>query len=132
MPGNLRFEFIWRLTAWLWVALVVWLSLTPAPLPQAQLVELDAGHLVAYAWLMFWFAQVHLRRRARIGIAIALVLMGVALELVQGQTSYRTLSYADMRDNSMGVVLGWWLALTRASRVLPAVDAWLARHAKSR
>lgn len=125
--GTLFFSFLAALEylklrrAWLvggaaFVLLVIYLSLTPEPLQVPNVGPFKAGHMAAYAWLMLWFAQLtSLRRRAGIGIALAL--MGVVLEYLQDYTGHRTFAYSDMRDNAIGVAIGFTLALTPLGRV---------------
>jgi VanZ family protein len=93
------------------VAAIVWLSLTPAP-PKVDIESGDKlGHLAGYGVLMFWFAQLYLRR---IPYAAGFIAMGIALELLQAWLGYRTLEALDMVANTAGVLLGWGLA-----RLLP-------------
>lgn len=90
------------------VAVVVWLSVTPAPLE----IDLDRGdklgHFLGYAAMMFWFSQLYTRR---VELALAFVALGVALELVQGTLGYRTTELLDMLANAAGVLAGWALAV---------------------
>lgn len=121
----MRFTKAWLAVGFGFVALVVYLSLTHNP-PPAPDVGFKINHVLAYAWLMFWFAQVVRVGRVRVGVAIAFVLMGVALEYLQGMTGYRTFAYTDMRDNAIGVLAGWMLAVTPLGRAIPALDRLLA------
>lgn len=123
----LRFRGLWLAAGWAGVALVVFLSLTPDPLPPGELLGFDFAHALAYASLMFWFAQLYEARGARAAVALGLCALGVTLELLQGLTEYRTFSYADMRDDAVGVALGLALLLTPLSTMLPQLDARLAR-----
>lgn len=123
----MRFRNLWLGVGLAFVALVIYLSLTHDP-PPAPDVGFKINHVLAYAWLMFWFAQVFCVTRTRIAIAIGLALMGVALEHLQGMTGYRTFSYTDMRDNAIGVMVGWMIATTPLGRTIPALDRILARR----
>jgi VanZ family protein len=118
--------------AWLilgagFVLLVVWLSLTPDPLDAPRVAEVKSGHFLAYAWLMLWFAQLVRAPRARLALALGLVALGVGLEFAQALTPHRTFAYADMRDDAIGVIVGWLCALSPLGRILPAIDRTLAR-----
>jgi len=102
---------VWRLfgilLGWLLAAAIVWLSLTPAP-PQFGLDEKDKlGHFAAYAALMFWFCLLYAHRGQRIAYALLWTVMGIVLELGQGQLGYRTYEVYDMYANTLGVLLGW-------------------------
>jgi len=51
-------------------------------------------------------------------IGMALMIMGLILELLQGLTAYRTMEWKDMLANAMGVAMGHLLARTRVSGML--------------
>ncbi len=104
------------------VALVIYLSLTPDPVDAGQVGGIKAGHFIAYCWLMFWSAQLLRTGIARISTGVALVLLGAALEFAQQWAGYRSFSYADMRDNGLGVLVGWALGLTSLGGMLGAVE----------
>ncbi len=92
---------------WTWVAAIVWLSLTPAP-PKLDFAHGDKlGHFGSYGALMFLFCMAYQNRSARLLHAAGFVLMGVALEFIQGWTGYRTYDPFDMLANTIGVALGW-------------------------
>jgi VanZ family protein len=121
---ELRWTATWLAIAWLLVAAVIVLSLVRlgATPPRAQSDKV--GHVLAYATLMFWFGQIYSRARTKLFIAIALALMGVALEIAQEYTGYRTFDYADMAANATGVVLGWLIGPPRSANILFFVERW--------
>ena len=99
---------------WLWAAAIVWLSLTPSP-PHVDVAQGDKlGHFAAYGALMFWFAALYPARR--LVFAIGFIALGIALELAQGMSGYRTFGVLDMAANTAGVLAGWGAA--RAARKL--------------
>jgi len=105
------------------VAAVVVLSLIP--------VEVDLGeggdkvaHFLAYGSLSLWFGMIFADRSRQLGIAVAFVVLGVALEFLQGLTGYRTFSIADMIANTIGAALGWGLGQTPLRNGL----AWIERR----
>jgi glycopeptide antibiotics resistance protein len=51
--------------------------------------------------------------------------MGVVIELIQGQTSYRTFEVADMLANSLGAVMGWLLVRFYVAEMLLTIEMWL-------
>jgi VanZ family protein len=123
---ELRYRKLWLAIGFVLVALVVFLSLTPKPLDVGRFEGVNVGHLLAYGSLMLWFAQIFRSGRGRIGVGIALVLLGVALEYAQLMTGYRSFAYADMRDNAIGVAAGLAVSITRLGGILAVFDAWLA------
>lgn len=106
------------------VALVIYLSLVRIPPDVDVGVDLDLGHVIAYFWLMIWFAQVIRPIGARLRLAIGLFCMGVALEYVQGAIGYRHFDYFDMLRNLSGLALGFVLALTPLQNASRALESW--------
>lgn len=101
---------------WAWAGAIVWLSLTPAP-PTVDFSHSDKlGHLLGYGLLMFWFCQLYQGRKTRIAYALGFIAMGMALEYLQSRLGYRTYEIFDIGANSLGVLLGWVVAL-----VLPGI-----------
>jgi VanZ family protein len=106
-----RLRPICLIAGWGWAAAIVWLSLTPSP-PKLDFEQGDKlGHFVSYGALMFLFCMVYRNRNARLLHAAVFVLMGVALEFIQGWLGYRTYDPFDMLANTVGVALGWMAAL---------------------
>lgn len=122
----LRLRKLWLVTGFGFVALVVYLSLTPTPVPVPD-VGFKLGHVLAYAWLMFWWTHLVPPGRARLALVAALVALGVGLEYAQLLTPNRHFSFGDMRDDGIGVIAGWLCALSPLGRILPAIDRALAR-----
>jgi VanZ family protein len=119
---SISLRTLWLGAGWLGVAVVMYFSLAPNP-PQIDMQEGDkVQHLVAYASLMLWFAQVQPGRSERRITALLLVALGIALELAQGLTDYRSLSVLDMAANTTGVALGWLAAPPR----MPSAFSWLS------
>lgn len=97
----------WLLSGWLWIGVVVYFTLTPTP-PQVDLGIDHADkleHMAAYFWLMGWFIPLYPARRARLMIAVALIVMGITLEFLQYLGGVRYLELADMVANTSGVLI---------------------------
>lgn len=118
---RLHHHRIWSAIGWGFVLLVVYLSLMRAPTEIAPKV-FDIGHVVAYAWLMLWFAQLHRPTGVRLIVGAFLCALGAAIEFAQGLTGYRTFDYADMVMNTLGVIIGLLLARTPLQHALEAVE----------
>ncbi len=117
---------LWLFTGWLLVALVVYVSLIPA-LPFIDITAGDkVAHVFAYATLTLWFLQLYPADR-RTMLVIDFLVMGIALEFLQGLTASRSFEYADIAANTGGVVLGWLLAKTRLSNTLHVIEKQLIR-----
>ena len=117
-------ERLWRLVGWLGVAAALVLSLTPPVLNESGHTD-KIVHLSGYALLMFWWAQLVIRRRWK--LAVTVVLFGAAIELLQGLTPDRQPDVFDALANTGGVLLGWL-----AARLLPNLPASLATLSASR
>ncbi|MGE5522504.1 MAG: VanZ family protein [Rhodospirillaceae bacterium] len=118
----------WLVVAWLLVAVVIHLSVTPRPL-EIPIDEGDKyGHMLAYGTVMLWFAQAYERRARWITVA-GLVALGIALEFVQRWTGYRTFDPWDMAADAAGVVIGLALAPPRLPNVLRMTERLLDRRA---
>jgi VanZ family protein len=100
---------------WAAVAVVVYLSLTPAP-PDSGIDGGDKlGHFLAYAGLTYWFGRFYFYR-THAAYALGFCAMGIALEFAQGALGYRSLELADMAANTLGVAAGWGAATVLALR----------------
>ena len=111
-------ERLWKVVGWLGVAAALLLSLTPPVLSESGHSD-KIVHLSGYAMLMFWWAQVVPRPRWR--LAVAVVLFGAAIELLQGLTPDRDPDVFDALANTGGVIVGWL-----AARFLPNLPTLLA------
>jgi VanZ family protein len=124
----LRCQRLWQAVGLVLVAFVIDMSLTPNPLSLPGEHGDKYGHVLAYAALMFWFAQLHGGIAARAGWALTFAAMGVGLEFVQGLTDYRTFEVQDMLADSLGVLAGWIAAPPRSPHVIRAIEArWPSR-----
>lgn len=125
---DLKLRFLWITIGYALVGLVVFLSLTSDPVD----LELDVPyqdkffHVLAYFTLMAWFSQIYHDRFQRNMIAAVFVFMGVALEYIQGFDPNRYFEFFDMLANSIGVALGFAIALTGAKNILLRIEKVIA------
>jgi VanZ family protein len=112
-------ERLWRPGGWLGIALTLAVSLMPPALDDSGGHTDKLVHLAGYAVLTFWWAQLVTERRWK--LAVAVVLFGVSIELLQGLTPDRLPDPFDALANTGGVLLGWLVA-----RLLPNLPARLA------
>jgi hypothetical protein len=98
------------LIGWILIAAVVVGSLVP-DLPSLGLSISDkVRHYVAYLILMSWFSGIYPRER-HVLLAVAFVLMGAALELMQGLlTATRAMELGDFAMNLLGIATALVLA----------------------
>ncbi|MEG3193193.1 VanZ family protein [Lysobacter sp. D1-1-M9] len=126
----------------LWLAIglaallaVVAVSLSPASsLPAPAMLGFDKfAHLVTYAALSAYAVMLLSRMRAQALAGLALVLIGIMLEVGQGWlTETRAADRADALANALGVLLGLLVSATRAARWLQKLDARLGPGSPTR
>jgi VanZ family protein len=111
-----------------WV-LAITLSLVRPPPIGLDLPDSDKlGHLLAYATLSAWAVMLFATRRGWVLAALALVALGIGMEFAQGAlTDYRLRDPRDALANTLGVLLGLGVAMTRMQGWLQALDRrWFA------
>jgi VanZ family protein len=120
---GLRWLPLWRGIGWILVAIIVVLSLMPAP-PTAPGGD-KLHHFIAYFGLMFLFSQWHSGRQLKV-LALAFVLMGCIIEIVQPFTG-RYFSWLDIVANTTGVLVAWLLAMGSGGKMLYWFETALMR-----
>jgi len=100
------------LIGWLMVGLVIVLSLIPiaAAIPKVHNGD-KIGHFVAYFSLMLWFALLYPKPWVRNLYAIAFIVMGGLMEVLQSFTAYRSMDIEDFHVNTLGVIVGFIAAV---------------------
>lgn len=104
---------IWHSLSWLFVVIVIILSLDK---PSANITPLfphmdKVGHALAYATLSLCFNQLYSGRVKHLIICLLLAALGIALEFAQSLTGYRMFEINDMIANTSGVIVGLLLAI---------------------
>jgi len=120
----LKFRYLWTLIGYGLVILVVALSLSPKPPPLVDFPWADKFyHLLAYAVLMLWFAQLH--HKSRYGwLACGFIALGILLEVLQSQSGSRSGEVWDVAANSLGTIVSWGLALMGMNTLLHQFEDW--------
>ena len=112
---------LWRIGGWLGVLLTLAVSPMPPALDDSSGHTDKLVHLSGYALLMFWWAQLVIRQRWK--LAVAVVLFGISIELLQGLTPARQPDLLDALANAGGALAGWLVA-----GLLPNLPGYLERH----
>ena len=121
----LQYHAFWLALGWVWIALVIFLSLTPHP-PEIEMTSGDKiGHVLAYTFLMSWFCRLYRTRAKKWSIALGLVALGIAIEFAQEQTGYRQFEVADMVADGIGVAMGLLLGETVLAHALRQAERLL-------
>lgn len=120
----LRYHRYWLIIGWVLIAAVIYLSVTAQPFRMHLPFKWSdkIGHFAAYFVLMGWFVQIYRSHRQRLLWALLFVGQGLALEIVQGMSRWRTFDYWDAAANTLGVILAWGWAFRGLDRLLPALE----------
>jgi len=123
VSAPLRYRRLWLAIGWLMILIVLILSLMPRPPQPLHFGGADKlEHVLAYFILMGWFAQIYHQLRTRLWIAISLIALGVAIEILQPILAPRYFEWWDMLADTVGVLLAWALAGPRLSRLLSGFE----------
>jgi VanZ family protein len=120
----LRRPHLWLGAWWCAIALVVLLSLAPAfVLPQVPAGSDKVEHFLAYFLLAAAAVQLFATRGALLRAGVALVALGVALEIAQALlTSTRQMDVHDALANTLGVLAGLATAMAPGRDLLLRYD----------
>ncbi len=106
-----------------WLLCIALSLISPPDLPETPPLSDKVGHLLAYGVLAAWAVQIFRPRGALLASLVALVLLGVALELAQGGlTETRKGDPRDALANTLGVMLGGALVFTPLRNLLSVVE----------
>ena len=127
--SELKYRRVWWVMGVAWLVLVIYLSVGDFTLPQVEFSFGDkVNHLIAYGFLMGWFGQLEKSILKRLLIAVLLIIMGLALELIQGSLPHRWFDWFDAAANTLGVVIALVLFRFGADNIL----AWFLTQVLSK
>jgi VanZ family protein len=101
----LRYPRVWAGVGWALVIGVVVGSLVPGRMIPTVSLSDKIQHAGAYFLLMVWFAGLYGRKVHPI-IAVVLLLLGIALDLLQGTTRTRSFELKDIAADALGILVG--------------------------
>jgi len=121
----LRYPWLWRILGWILITGVVFGSVVPGSWLRGVPGPDEFQHAGSYFVLTLWFAGLY--ARSRLGLIAAVFLtLGLTMEIIQGQLSYRGFDYEDLLANFVGILIAsglsfWFLAgwCQRVERLLP-------------
>lgn len=125
----LRYPWLWVLLGWTLIAGVIYGSLTSDGVVRGLPFSDDVMHASSYGLLMTWFAGLYSRNRYG-WIALVVLTLGLALEIIQSQLSYRSFDPFDLLANALGVSVGFILSFWMLAGWCQRLEEWLtSRHA---
>ncbi len=120
----LRFPWLWRVPGWVLVGGVIFGSVAPGNMLQAVPGPDEFQHAGSYFVLTVWFAGLY--ARSRLGaIAVMSLTLGLAMEMIQGQLSYRGFDYEDLLANFIGILVACGLSYWFLAGWCQRVEQWL-------
>ncbi len=121
----LRYAHFWLAAGLLLLGFGLVSSLSPLP---SGLPSINDKLLHAVGFLAFtvWFGGIF-ERRFLPGIALALAVYGLLIELLQSLTATRQAELPDLVADVAGILLGWLLSAAGLSRWCTKLESWLAR-----
>jgi VanZ family protein len=115
---------LWRASGWFIVALIVFLSLVPAPeLPDAGVSD-KVSHALAYGAVTLWFAGAYREARLTI-VAAGAFALGLGLEGVQSLTATRAPEFGDLLANLVGIAAAAGVAISGGREWCAMVEDYL-------
>lgn len=117
----LRFGYWWLGGGLGLLAYVLYATLAP-PVNIPPIINDKAAHFLAFAALMAWFCGVFRPGWFPV-VALLLAALGVGIELLQAQLTYRSAEVEDALFDFGGIVLAWLLAIAGLGRWVELVEA---------
>lgn len=138
---SLQYKTLWLTLGWTLVIGVIIASQAPAPPPmteslfsflpyflQDNLLHVDkVEHFTAYFVLMGWFAQIYHQPKIRLGYMVGFILLGIAMEILQGLGGIREADWRDALANTVGIWVAWQVMKTRLAYVLVKIEGYLGQ-----
>ncbi len=127
---QLKYMRFWLGGGWLLVVVATVMSVLPG-LPTFTVQYSDKiFHAMTYFILMAWFSGVYLPSRFWL-IALALALLGVALEFLQTLFPYRFFDSWDIAANISGVAIAWLIAMRGMSNWCQLIERRIEKSGTS-
>ena len=120
----LQYRYLWLFGGMCLVILVLYTTLMPASSSPSMLLNDKAAHGIAFFAMMIWFCGVFEMRVAPL-VAVALVCLGILIELIQQQLTYRSAELADGLADIGGIAVGWALAAAGFQHWATFMESWV-------
>ena len=119
----MRYRRLWLFLGIVYTLLLITISLIRVPDIDMPVSFADKIiHFLMYFILVGWFVQLYKNFSLRIIILLLAVLLGLAIEYLQGMTTYRSFDLVDALANGLGATTAFVLAATRFDEFLSWLD----------
>ena len=122
---TLRYHRFWLLIGLLLVIATFITSLMPLQMGHGVPHQDKLLHMAGYGMLTLWFLQIVRNQSALVLIPLAMVALGVGIEVLQGFTGYRYPDRMDALANTLGCIGAALLALTPLRDTLLKLERYL-------
>ena len=123
---TLRYHRFWLFLGFLLVLGTLITSLMPLKMESHGMPHQDKlMHITGYGMLTLWFLQIVRNQSALILIPLAMVMLGISVEILQGLTHYRYPDRMDALANGLGCLGAALLALTPVRDALLKLERFL-------
>jgi len=123
----LRFRYLWLFGGLCLIGLVLYTTLMPSSALPITVTNDKAAHAITFVILMVWFCGIFKLRFVPL-VAVALLLFGILIELLQQSLAYRSAELADGLADIAGIALGWVLAVSGLQHWVEWVESWFANE----
>ncbi len=122
---TLRYHRFWLFLGLLLVIGTLITSLIPLNMGHGVPHQDKLLHMTGYGVLTLWFLQIVRNQSALILIPLAMVMLGISVEILQGLTGYRYPDKMDALANGIGCLGAALLALTPVRDTLLKLERFL-------
>jgi len=107
------------------IFIIIYLSLSPGTSSMPSTLHVDKlYHFLAYMLVTLWFVQLCEQRLHWI-LLMSFILLGVVMEIIQGELGYRHFDFVDMLANAAGVGSAVGLGRTRIAQLLLVLECYV-------
>ncbi len=122
---TLRYHRFWLFLGFLLVIGTLITSLIPLNMGHGVPHQDKLLHMTGYGMLTLWFLQIVRNQSALILIPLAMAMLGISVEILQGLTGYRYPDRMDALANGIGCLGAALLALTPVRDTLLKLERFL-------
>jgi len=122
---TLRYHRFWLFLGFLLVIATLITSLIPLNMGHGVPHQDKLLHMTGYGMLTLWFLQIVRNQNALILIPLAMAMLGISVEILQGLTGYRYPDKMDALANGIGCLGAALLALTPVRDTLLKLERFL-------
>lgn len=123
----LRLFRLWWLIGIGIIGYIVYVTLTPHPLPMPGRFTDKAFHILGYFVVTGWFVQLYRPSQLRYYHALGFIILGTLLEFAQLWVNTRSFDPGDIVANVLGVVLAIMLLRGPLARLLLYLEGFMLR-----